>query len=144
MLKFKCFLNIKACLNTSKSRKKRPKHRYEGKRMQQNLNAKYIKFLSDDEGKSKILASELNVPQAEFDAVWSWFLLLLQRQSKLDVFGDDVIKDLASRLETLAANLSQSAQNFVLAKLIYYNNIIQSGHLDSAVCGIMSKFYTTR
>ena len=108
--------------------------------MQQNLNAKYIKFLSDDEGKSKILASELNVPQAEFDAVWSWFLLLLQRQSKLDVFGDDVIKDLASRLETLAANLSQSAQNFVLAKLIYYNNIIQSGHLDSAVCGIMSKF----
>ena len=85
--------------------------------MQQNLNAKYIKFLSDDEEKSKILASELNVPQAEFDAVWSWFLLLLQRQSKLDVFGDDVIKDLASRLETL-----------------------QSGHLDSAVCGIMSKF----
>lgn len=108
--------------------------------MQQNLNAKYIKFLSDDEEKSKILASELNVSQAEFDAVWSWFLLLLQRQSKLDVFGEDVIKDLASRLETLAANLSQSAQNFVLAKLIYYNNIIQSGHLDSWICGSMSKF----
>lgn len=109
--------------------------------MQQNLNAKYIKFLSDDEEKSKILASELSVPQAEFDAVWSWFLLLLQRQSKLDVYGDDVIiKDLASQLETLAASLSQSAQNFVLAKLIYYNNIIQSGHLDSWICGIMSKF----
>ena len=108
--------------------------------MHQNLNAKYIKFLSDDEEKSKILASALNVPQAEFDAVWSWFLILLQRQSKLDIFGDDVIKDLASRLETLAASLSQSARNFVLAKLIYYNNIIQSGHLNSAVCGIMSKF----
>jgi len=49
--------------------------------MQQNLNEKYIKFLSDDEGKSKILASELNVPQAEFDAVWSWFLLLLQSRN---------------------------------------------------------------
>lgn len=37
--------------------------------MQQNLNAKYIKFLSDDEEKSKILASALNLSKSEFDAV---------------------------------------------------------------------------
>ena len=107
----------------------------------EEYNEKHEIFFNDDEAKSQILASTLQVSQEEFKAVQDWFLLLLQRLCKLEFDnGHIIIDELTICLEKTSANLSLNANKLILVKLIYYNNIIQSGYLQSSVFGIMTKF----
>lgn len=104
-------------------------------------NEKHKIFFNDDKAKSQILATALLVSQEEFKAVQDWFLLLLQRLCKLEFDnGHIIIDEITIHLEKTSANLSLNANKLILAKLIYYNNIIQSGYLLSSVFGIMTKF----
>ena len=107
----------------------------------EKYNEKHEIFFNDDEAKSQILATALQVSQEEFKAVQDWFLLLLQKLCKLEFDnGHIIIDELTICLEKTSANLSLNANKLILAKLIYYNNIIQSGYLQSSVFGIMTKF----
>ena len=107
----------------------------------EEYNEKHEIFFNDDEAKSQILATTLLVSQEEFKAVQDWFLLLLQRFYKLEFDNRYIIIDeLTICLEKTSANLSLNANKLILAKLIYYNNIIQSGYLQSSFFGIMMKF----
>ena len=107
----------------------------------EKYNEKHEIFFNDDEAKSQILATALLVSQEEFKAVQDWFLLLLQRLCKLEFDnGHIIIDELTICLEKTSTNLSLNANKLILAKLIYYNNIIQSGYLQSSVFGIMTKF----
>ena len=107
----------------------------------EKYNEKHEIFFNDDEAKSQILASTLQVSQEEFKAVQDWFLLLLQKLCKLEFDnGHIIIDELTICLEKTSANLSLNANKLILAKLVYYNNIIQSGYLQSSVFGIMTKF----
>ena len=107
----------------------------------EKYNEKHEIFFNDDEAKSQILATALQVSQEEFKAVQDWFLLLLQRLCKLEFDnGHIIIDELTICLEKTFTNLSLNANKLILAKLIYYNNIIQSGYLQSSVFGIMTKF----
>jgi len=107
----------------------------------EEYNEKHKIFFNDDKAKSQILATALLVSQEEFKAVQDWFSLLLQRLCKLEFDnGHIIIDELTICLEKTSANLSLNANKLILAKLIYYNNIIQSGYLQSSVFGIMTKF----
>ena len=107
----------------------------------EKYNEKHEIFFNDDEAKSQILATALQVSQEEFKAVQDWFLLLLQKLCKLEFDnGHIIIDELTICLEKTSANLSLNANKLILAKLIYYNNIIQSGYLQSSIFGIMTKF----
>jgi len=107
----------------------------------EEYNEKHEIFFNDDKAKSQILATALLVSQEEFKAVQDWFSLLLQRLCKLEFDnGHIIIDELTICLEKTSANLSLNANKLILAKLIYYNNIIQSGYLQSSVFGIMTKF----
>ena len=107
----------------------------------EEYNEKHEIFFNDDKAKSQILATALLISQEEFKAVQDWFLLLLQRFYKLEFDNRYIIIDeLTICLEKTSANLSLNANKLILAKLIYYNNIIQSGYLQSSVFGIMTKF----
>ena len=107
----------------------------------EEYNEKHEIFFNDDKAKSQILATALQVSQEEFKAVQDWFLLLLQKLCKLEFDnGHIIIDELTICLEKTSANLSLNANKLILAKLIYYNNIIQSGYLQSSVFGIMTKF----
>ncbi|MDO4881571.1 MAG: hypothetical protein Q3983_09840 [Capnocytophaga sp.] len=106
----------------------------------EEYNEKYETFFNDDKAKSQILATSLQVSQEELKAVQDWFLLLLQKLCKLESNDTHIIEELDICLEKTSANLSLNANKLILAKLIYYNNIIVSGHLRSLVFGIMAKF----
>ena len=107
----------------------------------EEYNEKHEIFFNDDKAKSQILATALLISQEEFKAVQDWFLLLLQRLCKLEFDnGHIIIDELTICLEKTFTNLSLNANKLILAKLIYYNNIIQSGYLQSSVFGIMTKF----
>ena len=107
----------------------------------EEYNEKHEIFFNEDKAKSQILATALLVSQEEFKAVQDWFLLLLQKLCKLEFDnGHIIIDELTICLEKTSANLSLNANKLILAKLIYYNNIIQSGYLQSSVFGIMTKF----
>ena len=107
----------------------------------EKYNEKHEIFFNDDEAKSQILATALQVSQEEFKAVQDWFLLLLQKLCKLEFDnGHIIIDEITICLEKTSANLSLNANKLILAKFIYYNNIIQSGYLQSSVFGIMTKF----
>ena len=107
----------------------------------EEYNEKHEIFFNDDKAKSQILATALLISQEEFKAVQDWFLLLLQRLCKLEFDnGHIIIDELTICLEKTSANLSLNANKLILAKLVYYNNIIQSGYLQSSVFGIMTKF----
>ena len=107
----------------------------------EKYNEKHEIFFNDDKAKSQILATALLISQEEFKAVQDWFLPLLQRLCKLEFDnGHIIIDELTICLEKTSANLSLNANKLILAKLIYYNNIIQSGYLQSSFFGIMMKF----
>ena len=107
----------------------------------EEYNEKHEIFFNDDKAKSQILATALLISQEEFKAVQDWFLLLLQRLCKLEFDnGHIIIDELTICLEKTSTNLSLNANKLILAKLVYYNNIIQSGYLQSSVFGIMTKF----
>ena len=106
----------------------------------EEYNKKHEIFFNDDEAKSQILATALLVSQEEFKAVQDWFLLLLQRLCKLEFDNGHIIIDELTIFEKTSTNLSLNANKLILAKLVYYNNIIQSGYLQSSVFGIMTKF----
>ena len=107
----------------------------------EEYNEKHEIFFNDDKAKSQILATALLISQEEFKAVQDWFLLLLQKLCKLEFDnGHIIIDELTICLEKTSANLSLNANKLILAKLIYYNNIIQSGYLQSSFFGIMMKF----
>jgi len=107
----------------------------------EEYNEKHEIFFNEDKAKSQILATALLVSQEEFKAVQDWFLLLLQKLCKLEFDnGHIIIDELTICLEKTSANLSLNANKLILAKFIYYNNIIQSGYLQSSVFGIMTKF----
>ena len=59
----------------------------------EKYNKKHEIFFNDDEAKSQILASTLQVSQEEFKAVQDWFLLLLQRFYKLEFDNRYIIID---------------------------------------------------
>ena len=106
----------------------------------EEYNKKHEIFFNDDKAKSQILATALLISQEEFKAVQDWFLLLLQRLCKLEFDNGHIIIDELTIFEKTSTNLSLNANKLILAKLVYYNNIIQSGYLQSSVFGIMTKF----
>ena len=59
----------------------------------EEYNEKHEIFFNDDEAKSQILASTLQVSQEEFKAVQDWFLLLSQKLCKLEFDNGHIIID---------------------------------------------------
>lgn len=99
------------------------------------MDEAYLTFSSDDLVKSKVLAEELNISEADFTTIQNWFDFLLLKHSEA-TSDFEMQKKSEQELqitfnELISSKVERKSYKYILPKLLNYNNTFNGAFLKS-------------